>query len=258
MKKFSMLLCAILFALAALCACQPTVPTPPQPSDAPDPFDFDGNMAVPEAVIDGYDNDELWQSPNKVVVEYADTVLSIVRKESAIYLFFKVKDATPYRYVGSGAAEEVTHSDSVEFYFDAKLSRTSAPSAGDYQINLGRDSRTRICSGAGWIKWMAMYMFEVREGNVFDGDEEYYYVEAMVPLAQMGIGKDDAIGMAFGQVDRYVDINNDLQGYFSWKGLTFNGKFVDPQVPSTYVVLTPDATKLLSYDEYLSTLVTEV
>lgn len=254
MKKYSIILCVLLLCLTVLCACQTTPEGPTVDPDAPNPFDFDGNMVSPEAVIDGYDNDELWQSPNKVTVTYADTTLSIVRKANAIYLFFKVKDATPYRYVGSGAAEEVTHSDSVEFYFDAKLTRTSAPAAGDYQVNLGRDSRTRICSGAGWIKWMAMYMFEVREGSVMDNDEEYYYVEAMLPLAQMGIGENDAVGMAFGQVDRTVDINNDLEGYFSWRGLTFNGQFVDPQVPSSYVVLAPNATKLMSYSEYLLTL----
>ena len=256
MKKYAIVLCVLLIALVSLGACQPEQNSKWDP-DSANPFDFDGNMVRPEAVIDGYDNDELWQSPNKVTVEYADTVVSIVRKPNAIYLFFKVRDNTPFRYVGSGAAEEVTHSDSVEFYFDAKLSRTAAPSAGDYQINLGRDSRTRICAGAGWIKWMAMYMFEVREGSVMDNDEEYYYVEAMLPLAQMGIGANDAIGMAFGQVDRSVDVNNDLPGYFTWRGLTFEGGFADPQKPNTYVVLTADGNKLLTYQQYLDTLQTK-
>ncbi len=254
MKKICLILCAALLLCTALCACQSETGEPVWDANAPDPFDFAGNMVAPEAVIDGRDDDALWQSENNVTVSYADTVVTIVRKPTAIYLFFKVKDTTPYSYVGSGAAEEVTHSDNVEFYFDAKLSRTDAPAAGDYQINLGRDSRTRICSGAGWIKWMAMYMFEVREGSVFDNDEAYYYVEAMLPLAQMGIGENDAIGMAFGQVDRTVNINNDLAGYFTWRGLTFNGSFVDPQIPSTYVVLTADGNELLTYEQYLATL----
>ncbi len=254
MKKISLILCVVLVALISLCACQPTASENNKVWDknSPDPFDFEGNMINPEAVIDGKDDDELWQSPNKVTVKYADTELSIVRKAEAIYLFFKVKDSTPYRYVGSGEAEEVTHSDNVEFYFDAKLTRTSSPSAGDYQVNLGRDGRTRICCGAGWIKWMAKYMFEVREGDVLSGDEEYYYVEVMMPLAQMGISSTQAIGMAFGQVDRYVDINNDLENYFSWRGLTFNGNFVDPQIPSSYVVLTADGSQLLSYEQYVA------
>ena len=243
--------------MLVLCACQPATEEKNWDKNSDDPFDFKSNMVGLEAKIDGIDDDELWQSENKVTVTYADTVLSIVRRPTAIYLFFKVKDSTPYNYVGSGAAEEVTHSDSVEFYFDAKLSRTDKPSAGDYQINLGRDSRTRICKGSGWIKWMAIYMFEVHEGSIITGDEEYYYVEAMMPLAQMDIGENDAVGMAFGQVDRYVDINNDLQGYFSWRGLTYKGKETDPQIPSTYVVLTPNGNTLLTYEEYLATLQAE-
>ena len=246
-----------MLALSLLCACGSTTDTEAEKKwneNGADPFAFDGNMINSEAKIDGLDDDELWQSENKVVVEFGDAKVTIVRKPQAIYLFYKVHDTTNYRYVSSGAAEEVTHSDSVEFYFDAKLSRTDKPAAGDYQINLGRDSRTRICAGAGWIKWMAMYMFEVREGGVMTGDEDYYCVEAMLPLAQMGIGEDQAVGMAFGQVNRYVDVNFDREAYFSWNGLTFNGNFVDPQIPSTYVVLTGDGSQLLSYDEYQKTL----
>jgi len=222
-----------------------------------EPFDFDGNAIPSEAVIDGVDDDELWQDENRVVVRFATSVVTVVRRSQAIYLFFKTMDQTPYRYVGSGDDTEVTRSDSVEFYFDSKLTRTSKPAANDYQINLGRDSRTRICSGTGWLKWMALYSFEVREGDTAE-DYDYYYVEAMLPVAQMNIGATEAVGIAFGQVDRFVDSNVDVEQNFTWTGLHVGGKLVDPQIPSTYMVLCPSslepgqANRLYNYDEYVA------
>ena len=220
-----------------------------QETQAPNPFEFASNAVNPEVVLDGRKDDALWTSENLVVVEgVGDAVISIVRRPDAVYFFYEVKDNTQYRYVSNGAAEEVTHSDSVEFYFDSKLTRTSEPSAYDFQVNLGRDGRTRICTGQGWRKWMALYMFEVREGMY--EEEDYYYVEAMIPVAQMGIGANEAVGIAFGQVNRFVEVKNDLPQYFNWNGLHVNGELVDPQIPSTYLVLTPTANELYTWDEY--------
>lgn len=216
------------------------------------PFDFQSNTVNPEIVVDGVADDEIWKSDNLVTIDFATSNVSIVRRPDAIYMYFKVRDITQYRYVAEGNADEVTVSDSIEFYFDTKLGRADSPQTNCYQINLGRDSRTRILSGSGgvWTPWMAMYTFEVREG--IDDEEEYYFVEAMIPVAQMNIGATESIGLAFGQVDRFVDANNDLPDYFTWTGLTYQGTFVDPQIPSTYLVLTPDGNQIYTYSEYLA------
>ncbi len=244
MKKFN-LICVLAALLLVLCACTPAIP-----QSGVDPFDFKGNATNPEVILDGVDDDELWQGDNVIKVSFGTAEVSIVRRPTAVYFFYKVRDLTPYRFVKTGAAEEVTKSDSVEFYFDAKLTRTSAPTAYDFQVNLGRDGRTRICTGSGWVKWMALYMFEVREG--VDDEEAYYFVEAMLPVEQMGVGATEAMGIAFGQVDRMFDVDNDMSAYYSWTGLTVNGQFVDPQVPSTYLVLTPDGDRLYTYEEYIA------
>lgn len=252
MRKFALVL-AVLMVLTLLCACNDNgqTTTPPVTNNH-NPFDFPGNTVNPEVVIDGRNDDELWQDPSVTHTQFSSCEVSILRRPTAIYLFFKVHDVTPYSYVDQGAADEVTHSDSIEFYLDTKLARLNSPQANCYQVNLGRDSRTRILEGSGgiWYAWTAMYTFEVREG--YGVEEEYYFVEAMLPLAQMNASASDDMGIAFGLVDRTVEENKDLDGYFTWSGMTYKGTFVDPQIPSTYLVLRANGGDLLSYSEYLA------
>lgn len=252
MKKI-ILLVSIIFIITLLSGCIQTA-QPQQPVvGSRNPFDFAGNTVNPEVTIDGRDDDELWEDSSVTHTSFSSCEVSILRRTSAIYLFFKVHDITPYSFVSQGSADEVTHSDSIEFYLDTKLSRVTTPQANCYQINLGRDSRTRILEGSGgiWYEWAAMYTFEVREG--FGSEEEYYFVEAMLPLAQMGVKADDDMGIAFGLVDRTVEENKDLAGYFTWTGMTYKSAFVEPQDPSRYLVLRASGGELLSYSEYVAT-----
>ncbi len=266
MKKFLVFIMALMTVMTlALVGCdsngqqsteQGLDPNAPKSS----PFAFQGNVVALEAVIDGYNNDALWQDPNRVEVQFANCEVTIVRRPTAVYLFYKVYDVTPYRFVATGDADEVTKSDSIEFYFDSQLNRANVPSGNCYQVNLGRDGRTRILAGAtnSFDKWLALYNFEVREGDFNNGDYDYYYVEAVVPAAQMNMTADNAIGIAFGQVDRVDERNVDLQKYYTWTGIVYKGNFVDPQIPSTYVVLSPvslisgEPNRLYTYDEYCS------
>lgn len=253
MKKLLSIIVTIVIMIAVLVGC--TDPTVTQT----DPFAKDSNATNPEVNLDGYKTDDLWSSDDRVEVDFATSHVTIVMRTEAIYLFFEVKDITPYKYVGTGDQDEVNRSDSIEFYFDTKLSRASAPSANCYQINLGRDGRTRIMSGNGgvWRSWLALYSFEVREG-VSAAEYDYYYVEAMIPAAQMNITPGSAIGIAFGQVDRNADVNVDLEKYFTWTGLTHNGVFIEPQSPAEYLVISPvslvegTSNRVYTYDEYLS------
>ncbi len=252
MKKLFSIIAVVLMMTVVLSGC----------TDDPiktDPFAGSGNATDPEVVIDGYKTDDLWGSPDRIEVDFATSHVTIVMRDEAVYLFFEVKDITPYNYVGTGDQDEVNRSDSIEFYFDTKLGRADAPSANCYQINLGRDGRTRIMSGHNgvWMDWLALYSFEVREGQSAE-EYDYYYVEAMLPSAQMNITPGDAIGIAFGQVDRTSEVNVDLEKYFTWTGLTYNGVFIEPQSPSQYLVISPKAliegavNRVYTYEEYLS------
>lgn len=216
------------------------------------PFDYTGNMIKSELAIDGKKDDALWNDESVTHVDFSTCNVSILRRDNAIYIFFKVYDITPYSYVDQGIADEVTHSDSIEIYIDSKLGRYDTPQANCYQINLGRDNRTRILSGSGgnWYEWAGMYTFETREG--YNDEYDYYFLEAMIPVAQLGIGATEAIGIAFGHVDRHVEDNVDLEAYYKWNGMTFNGQFIDPQVPSLYPVLRADGGRLLTYAEYIA------
>lgn len=250
MKKITTII-TVLLVLLLLCGCTPTAQPQTPTTNNRNPFDFDGNTVNPEVTIDGRDDDELWQDASVTHTSFSSCEVSILRRTTAIYLFFKVHDVTPYSFVDQGAADEVTRSDSIEFYLDTKLTRVTSPQANCYQINLGRDSRTRILEGGSgiWYEWAAMYTFEVREG--FGSEEEFYFVEAMLPLAQMGVSADQDIGIAFGLVDRTVEENKDLAGYFTWSGMNYKSQFIEPQDPSKYLVLRASGGDLLLYSEYL-------
>lgn len=238
-------------ACACLCACSGGGETvAPSTSGKSDPFDFQGNTVKPEVVIDGVDDDALWSSDGVAHISFSSCEVSVLRRSNAIYAYFKVFDVTPYRYISEGAADEVTYSDSIELYIDSKLSRTEKPYANCYQINLGRDSRTRIMSSNGglWYEWAGMYTFEAREG--YNAEYDYYFLEMMVPVAQLGIGGTEDVGIAFGHVDRTVDDNRNLESYYKWYGVNYDGEFVDPQIPSTYLVLRASDGKIMSYDRY--------
>lgn len=253
MKKLITIIVTVFMLTAILAGCtDPTVTTT-------DPFAADSNATNPEVVLDGYKTDALWSSDDRIEVDFATSHVTIVMRDEAVYLFFEVKDITPYKYVGTGDKDEVNRSDSIEFYFDTKLGRSSTPSANCYQINLGRDGRTRIMSGSNgvWLSWLALYSFEVREGESA-AEYDYYYVEAMIPSAQMNITPGSAIGVAFGQVDRNTDVNVDLEKYYTWTGLTYNGVFVEPQSPADYLVISPVSlikgarNRVYTYEEYLT------
>jgi len=255
MKK--KLLSAVLASACALslCACgsgQPTVASgiDVPPAGASNPFDFVGNTVKPEVVIDGSDSDELWQGADVAHVDFSSCNVSILRRPQAVYVYFKVLDVTPYSYVSQGDADEVTFSDSIEIYIDAMLGRTTTPQANCYQINLGRDGRTRIMSGSNgvWYLWAGMYTFEVREG--WNDEHDYYFLEAMIPVGQMGIGANEDIGIAFGHVDRSVDDNRNLEDFYKWYGMDYKQTFIDPQDPSKYLILRHDGGKLLTGAEY--------
>lgn len=256
MKKAITLFLAAVMSCVCLCACSGQQAALPSGVDVPpagksDPFGFQSNTVKPEVVIDGSDDDELWQGSDVAHISFSSCEVSVLRRATAIYVFFKVQDVTPYSYVSVGDADEVTFSDSIEFYLDAKMCREKTPQANCYQINLGRDSRTRIMSGSNgsWYLWDGMYTFETREG--WEGDDyDYYYIEAMIPVAQMGIGATEDVGIAFGHVDRTVDDNRPLDAFFKWYGMDYKGTFIEPQSPSLYLVLRSTGGSLLTYAEY--------
>lgn len=94
-----------------------------------------------------------------------------------------------------------------------------------------------------------MYTFETREG--YDDESDYYYMEVMIPVAQLGVGATEDMGIAFGQVDRTVEDNKNLESYYRWFGMTYNDRFIEPQNPSEYLVLRTSDNKILSYAEYM-------
>ncbi len=251
MKKKLLLLTAAAMTLM-LSACGGGGDGGTVPGGKTDPFNYQNSMIRPELNIDGRQDEELWKGDDVAHLKFSSCDVSVLRRPDAVYVFYKVFDITPYRYISEGAADEVTYSDSVEIYFDAGLGRTEKPQVNCYQINLARDGRTRIMSAAGgvWVDWAGMYMFEVREG--FNDEYDYYYVEAMIPIAQLGASENSDMGIAFGLVDRTVDENKNLLNYYTWTGVTYNSVACDPQHPNTYLVLPASGGKIISYAEYLA------
>ena len=216
-------------------------------------FDFDGNYAAPELVIDGKGDDEAWKN-TEVLATFGHggaATVKAYRGEEALFFFFEVED-TILLTEGNANDDSVTRSDSIEFYLDTLADGGLKPQNDDYQINLGIHGKTRIMqgSGSGWGNWNGLIDYEVAlDGTLNDGTEANdrgYSVEVMVPYSQIGIEKDDTVAVSFGQVDKFG--SGSASGTdWDWYGWEFEGKLCEPQTPDNYILLDKD-NNLLSRD----------
>ena len=231
---------------------------PSKPSGG-DSFDYDGNYSTPELNIDGKGDDEQWQS-TPVLVTYGKNnavTVKVYRGQEALFFLFDVKD-TVLLTQGVTNDDAVTHGDSIELYLDTKADGGRAPQSDDFQINLGIHGKTRIMQGSGsnWGSWNGLIDYEVDlNGTLNDGDEPNdvgYTVEVMVRYRDIMIEKDDTIGVAFGQVDKWqtkdAPAGNPTEGPWSWYGWTYKGIFVEPQTIDNYILLDKD-NNLITRDE---------
>ncbi len=216
-------------------------------------FDFDGNYVAPELTIDGKGEDEQWKNV-PVLAEFGHggaASVKVFRGNDALFFFFRVED-TILLTDGNANDDSVTRSDSVEIYLDTLADGGLKPQSDDYQINLGIHGKTRIMqgSGSGWGNWNGLIDYEVSlDGVLNDGAEASdtgYGVEVMIPYAQIGIEKEDTVGVAFGQVDKF-GLGSASGTDWDWYGWTFDGVLCEPQTPGNYILLDKD-NKLLSRD----------
>ncbi len=217
-------------------------------------FGYDGNYAAPELTIDGKDDDAQWASA-KTLATFGNggaASIQVYRGENALFFFVKVADPILLTE-GDTNDDAVTRSDSVEIYIDSLADGGSKPQNDDYQINLGIHGKTRIMqgSGSGWGGWNGLIDYEVSlNGTLNDSTEASdvgYSVEIMIPYAQIGIEKDDTIGVSFGQVDKFgagASAGTD----WNWFGWTYNGVLCEPQTPNNYILLDGE-NNLMARDE---------
>lgn len=206
-----------------------------------DQFNFAGNYIPPELKIDGLKEDEEWSDASQMITFGSQNQASVVlyRGESALFCFFDVKD-NDIQTVGNNNGDDVTQGDSVEIYFDFKNDAAGKPQTDDIQINIGAHGKTRIFVGSNgsWGSWNGLLDYEIHlDGTLNDATDEDdgYTVELMIPYAQVGIDKNSTYGVAFGHVARGKDSTHETLQY-TWGGLVFEGSFVDPQVPNSYIV----------------------
>ncbi|TVP96857.1 MAG: hypothetical protein EA374_00515, partial [Acholeplasmatales bacterium] len=209
-------------------------------------FDFDGNYTPPELVIDGRDDDEQWQLASPAIVYGHDNRVTVrfYRGETALFVFWDVQDENLLTR-GFNDGDDVNRGDSVELYIDVRNDGTSRPNEDDVQINIGVHGYTRILRGMGgsWGSWNGLLDYAIHiDGVINDPDvsDNGYTVELMIPYAQLGMERDDDIGIALGHVNK-VDIGNTPGVDYEWYGWVHQGTFVDPQNPSTYVVFRGNA-----------------
>ena len=245
-----LILSTFVFSLAA---CGPTSPgnngyndieindyDPNKPVDDGQ-FDFDGNYIPPELTIDGIKDEEEWASASQTLTfgSTQQTTLQIYRGEQSLFCFFHVVD-NDIQTVGNNNGDDVTKGDSVEIYFDFKNDGSSKPESDDIQINIGAHGKTRIFVGSNgqWGSWNGLLDYEIKlNGTLNDATDEDvgYDIELMIPYSQVGIDQNSTYGVACGHVARGKDSTSpDL--LYTWGGLTYEGSFVDPQVPNSYVV----------------------
>ncbi len=224
-----------------------------QPGD--DQFDFAGNYVAPELTINGQADDAVWAS-TPVLATFGHggaATVKVYRGELALFFLFNVSDSILLTE-GTANDDSVTRSDSVELYLDTLANGGSKPQNDDYQLNLAAHGKTRIMQGAGnqWGNWNGLIDYEFTiNGTLNDGNtanDTGYCAEVMVPYAQIGIEKDDTIGVAFGQVDKVSNAGVEPTVHWDWYGWEYGGVIVEPQTPNNYVLLDKN-NQLLSRDE---------
>lgn len=219
-------------------------------------FDFDGNYTPPELKVDGVADEAAWTSDKAIdigVFGRGGNAVSakMYRGISAMFFFYNVTD----KYLltnGNSNDDSVTEGDSVELYLDTLLDGANKPQSDDYQINLGIHGKTRIMQGAGsqWGAWNGLIDYEVKlDGTLNDGIasvDNGYSVELMIPYAQVGMQPNDAFGISLGQVDK-INLGNNAgdDADYGWFGWNYNGHYVNPQMPSEYIVVNSDNTLCL-------------
>lgn len=212
-----------------------------------DPFDYEGNYAAPELTIDGKGDDAQWQATEVLATFGRGTnaaTIKAYRGENALFFLVEVSD-TVLLTEGNANDDSVTRSDSIELFLDTKADGGLHPQNDDFQINLGIHGKTRIMQGAGnqWGNWNGLIDYEVwLDGTLNDGteaDDRGYSVEVMIPYSQIGIQKDDTVGVSFGQVDK-TGSGNAAEVDWNWYGWEYGGRLREPQTIDNYVLLDKD------------------
>lgn len=211
--------------------------------DIHNPFDYPGNFEAPELAVDGI-KDEVYDtlgSEPLYINKGAENEMkaTFYRGESGLYAFFEVKDKNLLTD-GDNAGDDVTHSDSCELYLDTKNDGGNKPQTDDFQLNFGIHNKTRIMQGSGqnWGNWMGLVQYEnVIHGTINDDSDvdTGRDLEVMIPYKELGVAKDDPIGIALGRVDK-VDFGSVVNKDYFWYGLSFNGISINPQDINQYAV----------------------
>lgn len=207
-----------------------------------DQFDFKGNYTKPELTVDGKDDEEQWKNSTEYITfgQLLQAKVKMFRGESALYCYFVVEDED-IQTVGENNGDDVTKGDSVEIYFDFKNDAASKPQNDDIQINIGAHGKTRIFVGSNgqWGSWNGLLDYEVVIDGTLNDDKDVdqgYAIELMIPYEQVGIDKNSIFGFSLGHVARGRESTHDTLAY-TWGGISYEGNFIDPQSPATYLVL---------------------
>lgn len=207
-----------------------------------DQFDFKGNYTKPELTVDGKDDEEQWKNATEYIYfgQLLQAKVKMFRGESALYCYFVVEDED-IETIGENNGDDVTKGDSVEIYFDFKNDASSKPQNDDIQINIGAHGKTRIFVGSNgqWGSWNGLLDYEVLINGTLNDDKDVdqgYSIELMIPYEQVGIDKNSIFGFSLGHVARGKESTHDTLAY-TWGGISYEGNFIDPQSPATYLVL---------------------
>lgn len=207
-----------------------------------DQFDFEGNYLPPELTVDGVMDEEEWLNHASSEITFGNELRAQVRfyrGDRALYAFFTVEDET-LRVLSENGGDDVNKGDSIELYLNIRNDDATRPQSDDIQINIGINGKTRLLSAGdgSWGSWNGLIDFAINlEGTLDQGDDTDigYTMEVMIPYAQIGMEKDDVIGIALGHVDKSGANNVALTDY-RWEGFVYESEFVDPQNPSKYVI----------------------
>ena len=242
---------SLLLLSISACASNDITAYPPN-SDSSDsnPFSYDGNYENPELVLDGIKDEEEWLSEyasETITLSYVNTPaedentyecnVTFYRGESQLYVFFDVEDCNILS-VENDNGDNVALSDSIEIYLDTLNDGGERPQRDDYQINLGVHSKTRILigTGSGWSTWTGLVSYETVINGTLNDETDVdigWTLEAAIPYKQIGITRDQVLGLSLGLVNKYSAKTTYSK---QWYGLRKDGHYGSVQVPDSYFV----------------------
>lgn len=276
-KLFAVLLAVSSIAFLTLFGCESGIvnngytPDSVEKTEGNDDFGDESNSFSADVTLDGYLTDSRWSEADVVSLgswddsdiesgvygaivkdfnDYANTKRAIVkmfRGNVGLHFGFEVKD-DDLAYTSLENGDPAIFTDNVLLNLCTAIDGSTIPMSDDYYLLVtafGNYCFRRGANAAGmWGAWSGILDYQAAIHTDADGNTVGFGVELVVPYVQIGMDKNDPIGVTFRSCDRVAELNAMLER--EWY---FNGDAHQFNCPNGYAIWGSD-NKLYDYYDY--------